>query len=133
MIIRNGEYSIYKGYELNLFESRYDVPIAEEEKVFGLCYHKDKELILDGFKDQIVEGMFCKPVLLKELDNAFSVQSYGLYRGIKVKVFDKPKFNKVWLTTKGKSSLLSLGFLDMGDYFGICKSISELDKLWEER
>lgn len=129
--LRTGNYTIYQGHILSLTELRNEVPISEDEKIFNVCYPFRLNLLLKGFTKQ--NNRYFKSLLKNQLDNAFYAQTYGLYKGISVKVFEsKLNISNVEITTKEKRAN-NLSFFDMTDYFIKEVKVLELDKIWEER
>lgn len=134
MIIRTGNYTLYNGVKLQLFEERYEGPIPEDEKLYNMCYNATGNLQLVGFELHPFEELYCKRALTKDIDNAFFVQTFGLYKRIKVKVFNyKPDSGSVYITTEEKIALDMYSFLDQGNFYGKDIKVEELEKIWEER
>lgn len=134
MIVRTGSYTIYNGIEMQLFEIRSEVPVAEYEKQYSICYSADLNLNADGFEKHPFEEMYCKLISRSELHNGFFVQTNALYKAFAVKVFEyRPDRSRVYITTDDKTAIFQHSFFDMGDHCGKDVGIQELEKLWEER
>ena len=136
MKIRYGAYVLYKGYEMDLWDNDRDgLPV--EERMFGLSYDADSNPKLEGFwKDQYdwgghIENKYRKGVYLKDLDNAFSIQTKALFKGYVFDVYTYYlKEKSIDLNTKDKAIAKELNFET--DRAGMIK-LSKIEKLWEER
>jgi hypothetical protein len=134
MVIRMGNYTLYNGLELQLFEGRSEVPVQEGEQQYYICYRADLNLGIIGFEKHPFEDLFCKSTARKELNNAFFVQTYGLYKGVEVKVFAyKPAPQKAYIATEDKTAFAECLFVDMGSHLGKDIDIKELERIWEKR
>ncbi len=135
MIIRWGNYTVYKGAELSLKELRKEAPVPDADIQYCICYRKEERPgQLTGFSNLFSEDEYCKVVALSELGNAFWVSTFGSYNGNIVKVFEyKPDPEQVYVTTEDPQVAIANDFLDMGDHYGKDISLKELEKLWEER
>lgn len=134
MVIRTGNYTLYNGLELQLFEDRSEVPIRGDEQQYHICYQPDLNLAVIGFEKHPFEDLFCKSTVREELNNAFFVQTYGLYKGVEIKVFAyRPDPQKAYITTEDKTAFAECLFVDMGSHLGKEIAIKELERIWEER
>ena len=96
-------------------------------------------LIFDGnscpFKDFIKysDGIFIKHIDKSEIENAYSFETLAFYKNHRFQI-DKVKGSKVLITTSEKKTYeeLKLDFVDRG-WYEKWVSISELEKIWEER
>lgn len=134
MNIRVGNYTLYEGHLCKLIENRNEVPVLEEEVGYNVCYMANEELSLKGFDRHPFEKMYCRAFKCVEISNALFINTYGMYRGVKVKVYEYKKDPTLIHITINDIANLSLnGFEDMGSYFIKEIQLIELDKLWEER
>ena len=146
MRIRYGDYTLYKGYEMDLSESRDNYP--GEERLFGLSYDANSNPKLEGFwKDQYkhvdgrIEKTYRKGIYLKDLDNAFVIQTKALYKGYVFDVnFSPPEPEENWLGLCIYDSEIAkkVGFTRSGTWSGKDMyrediTIDQIEKLWEER
>ena len=136
MKIRRGPYTLYKGYEMKVTRNRDNYP--GEERLFGLSYDANSNPKLEGFwKDQYkhvdgrIEKTYRKGIYLKDLDNAFIIQTKALYKGYVFDVYNYFSEEKsIALYTKNKAIAKELNFET--DRAGMIK-LSNIEKLWEER
>ena len=144
MKIRYGSYTVYKGYEMDLSESRDNYP--GEEELFIVSYDADSNPKLKGFRkykyddgDGNVENEYYKGIYLKDLDNAFVIQTKALYKGY---VFDVDsnllKGELLCLLTKNEEIGKKLNFSELSNHYEKSSYIEDIklkniEKLWEER
>lgn len=134
MKIRSGNYTIYKGHECRLFEQRYEVPIADYERQYQVCYDSDSTPRFSDFEKHPFEEMFCKSFFLKELDNAFFVKTCGIYKGISVNVFEfRPNPELLHISLNDGDKAREHSFIQIGNYYLKEINVNELEKIWEER
>ena len=122
-MIRFGTYTRFGGYDFRLLEK-------------SDCYR----LVFDGAVCPLLnfikytDNVFYLDVSKEEIDNAFSIRTYGIYKGYKFDVNKLNGENIIGIVTDDKNAFedLKLEFRDRGVYQKEIK-INELDKLWEER
>lgn len=134
--IRTGNYTSYLGYECQLFEVRTEVPTSELDMKFSVCYSSAENLKLNGFQKHAYADLFCKTVNYNDLKNAYSVNTFGIYKGVMVQVFGKrlDNINIVEVGTNSYYAFKELGFLELDPNWYIKDvNIDEIDEIWEER
>jgi hypothetical protein len=140
--IRLGTFTNIDGIEMFLFGNRSEVPLAEEEKIYGVSYPAylgEKE----GFKLHELptpyENEYRKEVYLTEISNAFFVATKAKYKG---EIFDvEPYYGDeihLHITTKNRELGMKLNFYELHDghgkpYYLNEIKISDVEKIWEER
>jgi len=131
---RAGNYTFFNHKTCKLYEQRHESHLAKEEMQFSICYDISQQYGFENFHKHPFEEMLCKNFYAGEILNAFFVQTYGLYEGIKVKVFEyKPNPNLIYITTEDKIAFEKHSFCDMTGHYGKDIKITDLEKLWEER
>jgi hypothetical protein len=129
---RSGDYTVYNDVICKLFEQRSEVP--EPISMFHVCYESKHDYGFEGFEKHPFADMHCKSVPSSEIKNAFSVQTFGEYKGIRVKVFDyKFDVTIAYIITKDQRAFEKHSFLNMGDHYAQEVKATNLDKIWEER
>lgn len=127
--MRNGIYTYYKGYHLEIHTIRDD-----DEKVI-LNYKGERSPFKDFDKSRLEKNTFCRVIKKSDLKNAYAVTTYGLYRGVKVKVFQVAFAHDmiVRIATSDKNALNQLDMKEVNKGWYI-KDIekNELEKIWEE-
>ena len=121
-MIRFGTYTKYRGYDLRLAE------------INGLY-----RVIYDGsscpFKDfvEYATNVFYLDLSKEQVSNAFSVRTYGIYKGYQFDICQLNENDSIGVVTDDKRAYerLNLDFRDRGVYQKEVK-INELEKLWEE-
>jgi hypothetical protein len=124
---RNGEISIYHGLHLPVLEIR-----DNEEEVILFC--EEKECQLPNFKkSEIGKDYFYLVIDKNQLQESYSVKTYGLYKGNDVEVFSTNEEGKVQIAS-GVAGIKEKLELD-GDSRWAFKIIypNELEKIWEIR
>ena len=133
MVIRNGLFAKYDNFELELAESRSEVPIPDEEKTFSLWYHNLKDCPFKDFKKCEFGNGFYKTVLIDQIEKPFLVLTYGKYKKLKIEVF-KGKEHKIQIASRSE---LIAGELDMikcrEDWYTKDVEIRDIDLIWEEK
>jgi len=134
MRIRTGNHTIYNGIICQLFAVRHESPIPKKEILYQVCYNSIDRFNFVGFDKHSFEELHCRTFLLSELDNAFYIKTFGIYGGIKVKIFEfRPNNKLVHIISVEKVAQIKFNFLDMGNYYLKEIQIEELEKIWEER
>lgn len=129
MTIRTGNYTIYRENICLIFEIRHELELTQEDIQYQIC----SNFQMDGFEKHPFENLFCKVFNFSDITNAFLVDTFGLYKGIEVNVYEfRPNPRMVHITTKDKSIATNLSFIDMGDYYLKEIDIDELEKIWEK-
>jgi hypothetical protein len=122
-------YTIIENIIFLLQENRVEVPISENEKEYEICCEEERV----GFNKRLNGDMYCRKILKSEIKNVFFAQTFAMYKNTVVKVFKiKKTVYNVWVTTTDIQSE-KFGFMNMGNYFGKEVSITDFEKIWEER
>ncbi|EZH75211.1 hypothetical protein ATO12_00095 [Aquimarina atlantica] len=136
MIIRQGEYTNYNGYEIRFHEVRHEAPIPFTH--FILLYENEKECPIDEFEKSI-HGGFIKIIKKEMLKNAFGIVTKALYRGAVFETYHYfEDIKSVSLKTYDKEIGEKLPFVKLIDSSGIAYysgevKLSEIEKIWEIR
>ena len=136
MNVRTGNYTNYLGYECQLFEVRTEVPTLETDKQFSICYSSAENIKLDGLQKHAYADLFCKTVGYSDLKNAYTVKTFGMYKGVIVQVFGKrlENVNIVEVCTDNNYAFKKLDFLKLEESWYIKDvNIDEISEIWEER
>src|SRR4051812_30017584 len=113
--LRSGNYTIFNGVELEIYEDRFDAPIPKDELTCSICYDAQLAYKFDDFFYESNKKKCCKSIKLKELTNAFFVQTFGLYQNAVVKIFEfKPNPKIAYITTEDVTSIKNLSFMEVG-------------------
>jgi len=140
--IRFGTYTLIDGIEMKIFAYRHEVPLPENEKIYGVSYSAELG-IKDGFKlnklPNPYSDEYVKEIHLKEITNAYFVITKAKYKGELFEV--EPYYGDdihLHLATKNVELGKKLNFYELHDgygkpyYLGEIK-ISEVEEIWEER
>lgn len=142
MKIRFGTYTLIDEIEMKIFGYRYEVPIPDNEKTYGVSYSAELG-IKEGFKLNKLpypySDEFVKEIYIQEITNAFFVTTKAKYKG---EIFEvEPYYGDeihLHLATKDLELGKKLNFYELHDgngkpyYLGEIK-ISGVEKIWEER
>jgi hypothetical protein len=121
--IRFGTYTRYKGYDFRLLNNSDSYRLVFDGSVCPLPKFK-----------KYSDNVFYLDLSKREVDNAFSVRTRGIYRSYQFDVNNINVENTIGIVTDNKNAFedLKLEMRDRGVYQKEIKII-ELDKLWEER
>jgi hypothetical protein len=142
MKIRFGTYTLMDGIEMKIFGNRYEVPVPENEKTYGVSYPAELGR-KDGFKlNELLypySDEYIREINIQEITNAFLVITKAKYKG---EVFEvEPYFGDdihLHLATKDLELGKKLGFYELHDSYGKPYylgevAILEVEEIWEER
>jgi hypothetical protein len=132
MKIRNGFYCKYENLDLKLVETRNDVPIPDDKRMFQLWYEDPNECPFDDFeKDRFGNG-FYKIIPINQIGIVSLVFTYGMINGFNIEVF-AGKENKIQIASRNIKIAEELGLSNCGvGKFMKQIEISDLDLVWEE-
>lgn len=121
--MRNGNFTIYNGYELQL-----SVSINEEYKLI----YRGNECPFKGFI-KYSENVYVLPIKESEVTNSYLVETFAIYKNFKFQ-FDKYENGKFRISTSDNEAYekLNLHFVDRG-WYDIWVSPEEIERMWEER
>jgi hypothetical protein len=110
--------------------------IRDDDDNVLLNYKGPNSPFKDFDKSNFEEHTYCRVVKKKDLQNAYTVVTLGMYRGIEIKVFSD--FNSrndiVQLAGIHKDALLLMDFIEVNtNWFMKEVKKDELDEIWEER
>jgi len=135
MRLKSGNYTVVKGIEFELFESRYEVPIPDEEKEYSICTYNSSNLSNDFYKLGN-EGKYCKPILQHEIECAYYVKTKGLINGYEVLLicsFIDEVFHYSAFTDNPKTAI-GLNMIEINtSWFTKKIDLNDCTKIWEER
>lgn len=127
--MRNGVYIIFEGHHLPLNS------IRDNDEEILIRYEGSYCPFAGFYKSRHEENVYYLKKKLDEIDKAYYVKTFGLYKGYKFEVFDRPSEigDLVRIGTRDNTAIENLklsgdkawGFLDINK--------SELEKVWEER
>ncbi len=136
MNLKTGTYTVYRTYHLLINEERTEAPIPEQEKKIMISSNFNGECPFEDFKKHSYENIFCKSVFLNDLQNAYFVKTFGIYKNQKVEVFELQNGieGMLSITTRDEKIGNALKMSEVNvSWFMKDLNIAELDKLWEER
>lgn len=130
--IRTGNYTEYCSHQCQLFEVRSEAPW--DEKQFSIYCSLDEKL--EGFRKHPQKDILCKGISIQEIDNAYSVTTYGIYKSHVVQVFGKqlPDPCVVEIAVDDAEIARKCGLLEMdSNWFIKDIHLNDLSEIWEER
>lgn len=126
--MRNGIYTFYEGrYHLEI------KTIRDNDLQATLNFTGNDCNLAEFIKDPNSQNSYYRIIEIQNLDNAYKVETLGLYKGFTVSVFSLEQADMLRINSSDKNSL-ELGLIDMhnGLYSNDIKK-DELDKCWEIR
>lgn len=136
MKLRNGDYTLYNNFDIQLLALRRDDPIFTH---FALRYYCDDiDYTLEGFNKRGGDG-FVKIIERHEIKNAFHVTTKALYYGnVFIAETNYSDQTHSILSTYDLEMSKQLNLFTFYDglgkpYYGRAIKLSAIEKLWEER
>lgn len=110
MKVRNGNYCLFNNVEMYIMPFRYDHPMSESEREYGLFYSTKYKLI-EGFKLHIHENeTYYKGFKLNEIPNSFKVETKAHYQDHVFLVITNPEKKLINILSNSKEIFEKLGY-----------------------
>ena len=110
MIVTYGNYCLYNDIEMQIKSFRYDHPISESEREYGLFYAANYKLI-EGFQLHPHENdSYFKGIKLNEIANSYKIETKAHYREYIFLANTNPEKERVNLFSNSKEIFEKLGF-----------------------